>query len=377
MPATVRQLEDAAACPFRHFARYGLLLTGRESADVTGVDLHNAYHRVIQNLTRDLLEKNTDWVGLDAAAAAGLIAVHVAEVGRQLRGEVMLSSARNRYLLDHIERTLARAVASLAEAHRRGKYRPAWANLRFGGPGATLPPHEVVTPLGRTVRLHGHVDRVDLNDRGTAFTVSDYRLTPGSLSLDKVYHGLSLQLLTYLLVVRDGGVRLAGRELHPAAAFLTGLLHPPRGVLHPDDATPADDADFHLRHKPRGLIDDRAVDSLDGGGEGMSKVVAAYRKKDGTLGNRGTTDVATADEFDALLSLVQVRLGQAADDVVNGDVAVRPYRLGRQTPCGRCEYRTVCRFEPGVNAYRPLSPMRREEVLAKVMDEAQGGQPSQ
>ncbi len=26
--ATVRQLEDAAACPFRHFARHGLLLAG-------------------------------------------------------------------------------------------------------------------------------------------------------------------------------------------------------------------------------------------------------------------------------------------------------------------------------------------------------------
>jgi ATP-dependent helicase/nuclease subunit B len=369
--ATVRQLEDANACPFRHFVKYGLLLTQREADDVTGLDLNNAYHQVVENLTRDLLARKTDWCTLDPAAARELIRTHAAEVGRQLRGELMLSSARNRYLLDHIERTLERAVACLSEVTRRGKYRPRWANLRFGnGHDAELPPHEITTPAHRTVHLHGRIDRVDLNDRGTAFTVADYKLGPAALSLDKVYHGLSLQLLTYLLVVRAGGERLANRKIAPAAAFLLGLLSSPRLVPHPDDALSPDDAEFHLRQKPRGLIDDRAVDSLDGcGGEtGASKVVAAYRKKDGTFGNRQNTDVATAAEFNALLAQVERRLGQAADRVVDGSVEVRPYMLGRQTPCPRCEYRTVCRFEPGVNTYRILQPMRREDVLTKVVE---------
>ena len=373
LEASVRQLEDATACPFRHFAKYGLKLTGREADDVTGLDLNNAYHLVVENLTRDLLARQTDWCGLDPAAARELIRTHAANVGQQLRGELMLSTARNRYLLDHIERTLERAVASLAECTRRGKYRPRWADLRFGkGHTAELPPYDITTPAHRTVHLHGRVDRVDLNDRGTAFTVADYRVAPSSLPLDKVYHGLSLQLLTYLLVVRAGGERLVGHAMHPAAAFLCGLLCPPRLVPHPRDAIPPDDAEFHLRHKPRGLIDDRAVGSIDGchGESGASKVVAAYRKKDGAFGNRHNTDVATAAEFEGLLGQVELRLGEAADRVVNGTVEVRPYMLGRQTPCPRCEYRTVCRFEPGVNTYRILQPMRREEVLEKVLEGA-------
>ena len=92
--------------------------------------------------------------------------------------------------------------------------------------------------------------------------------------------------------------------------------------------------------------------------------MAAYRKRDGTPGHRHATDVALAGEFEAILSLVEARLGEAADRIVAGTVAVQPYRLGRLTPCGRCEYRSVCRFEPGVNAYRTLQPIPRLEVLA-------------
>ena len=371
MRATVRQLEDATACPFRHFARYGLLLTERASADVTGIDLHNAYHAVIENLTRELLGRGIDWCQIDAAEAQELIRKHAADVGQQLRNEVMLSSARNVYLLDHIERTLERAVATLAEGSRRGKYRPRWANLRFGGHGADLPPHEVTTPAGRTVHLHGRIDRVDVNDRGSAFTVSDYKLGSSPLALDKVYYGLSLQLLTYLLVIRAGGEHLAGRPLTPAAAFLVGVLRSPELVAHPDKARPPDDPDFHLQTKPRGIIDERAVDSLDaGGGEKWSPVLAVYRNVGGGFGNRATSDVAPKVEFDALLAQVERRLGQAADRVLDGDVSVRPYLLGRQSPCPRCAYRTVCRFEPGINTYRVLTPLRREDVLAKVVQAA-------
>ena len=371
LQATVRQLEDVAACPFRHFARYGLALGQRESADLTGLDLNNAYHAVVENLTRELLAAKASWTDLTPAAAKALIAKHAADVGQQLRGELMLSTARNRYLLQHIERTLERAVASMAEVHRRGSFRPAHADVRFGR-GGQLPPHTVTTPDHRTVHLSGRIDRVDLDATPAAFTVADYKLSSAALSLDQVYYGLSLQLLTYLLVVRDGGTALAGRPIVPAAAFLLGLVSSPASVHHPDDADPPDHPDFHLRHRPRGLIDDRAVDALDGGGgqPGASKVVAAFRNKGGGFGNRNKTDVADAAAFAAMLALVDRRLGEAADRAINGDVSVRPYMLGRLTPCPRCEFRTVCRFEPGVNAYRVLVPMKREDVLAKAAEAA-------
>jgi ATP-dependent helicase/nuclease subunit B len=362
----VPELESMAACPFQHFARYGLQLRGRDRTEVTGIDLSNAYHDILENLVNDLLQTNQDWCSLQPAQAKEMIRTHAAEIGRRLRGELMLTTSRNRYLLDRIERTLEQACAAMTEMNRRGRYRPQYAGLQFGQ-GQTLPPYSLTTPAGAQVQLHGKIDRVDLNHKKTGFTVADYKLSAGALSLDRVYHGLSLQLLTYLLVIQANGQQLVGRKLTPAAAFLMQLLRSPQSVDHPSEALDPNDPKFHLRLKPRGVIESRAIASLDEKlAEGHSEVVGVYIKKDGTPGNRHATDVADQAEFEGLLQLVQTRLGEIADQVIAGDVSVAPYMIGRQTPCPHCEYRSVCRFEPGVNHYRMLTGMKRDEVLRVV-----------
>jgi ATP-dependent helicase/nuclease subunit B len=369
--ARVAELESMAACPFQHFSRYGLKLRGRDRTEVTGIDLSNAYHDILENLVKDLLETHQDWCALKPGQAKEIIRVHAAEIGRRLRGELMLSTARNRYLLDRIERSLEQACAAMTEMNRRGRYRPQYAGLQFGE-GQRLPAFSLTTPAGEQLHLHGKIDRVDLNHKKTGFIVADYKLSAGALALDRVYHGLSLQLLTYLLVIQANGPELVGRKLTPAAAFLLQLLRSPQAVDHPSEALGPDDPKFHLRLKPRGVIETRAISSLDEKlSEGHSEVIGAYIKKDGTPGFKHATDVADQAEFEALLHLVQQRLGELADQVIGGNVTVSPYMIGRQTPCPRCEYRSVCRFEPGVNHYRTLTAMKRDEVLKVVTGTAE------
>jgi ATP-dependent helicase/DNAse subunit B len=42
--------------------------------------------------------------------------------------------------------------------------------------------------------------------------------------------------------------------------------------------------------------------------------------------------------------------------------------MNRDTPCPRCEFRSVCRFEPSINRYKNLEPLRREDVLSRVTE---------
>jgi ATP-dependent helicase/nuclease subunit B len=374
LSATVNRLEDFAACPFRHFVKYGLQLQSRDEPDVTAIDLSNVYHLLLEQLLRDVLEARQDWCELDPAVTGELIRTHAAEIGRTLRNELMISTARNRYILDHIERTLAQAVEAQREMHRRGKYRPAFAGLRFAddthdatADRTSLPAHRIGTPGGHEVRLRGQIDRVDLHANGRAFTIVDYKLGAGPLMLDRVYHGLSLQLLAYVLVVQAGGEKLAGHKMSPAAAFLMRLLRSPMSVDHPEDVPGADHPDFHLRVKPRGIIDARATGSLDTATDkGFSPVFQFHINKDGRLGRQRSSDTADQAEFAALLRHVERRIGEMADRIVGGDISIRPYWISRQTPCPRCAYRSVCRFEPGSDRYRMLQPMPRDEVLAKV-----------
>ncbi len=97
-------------------------------------------------------------------------------------------------------------------------------------------------------------------------------------------------------------------------------------------------------------------------------------KKDGSLGLRNNTDAVEPAEFEALLTHVRDQLGRAADGILAGQINVAPYRLNRISPCPRCEFRSVCRFETSINRYRMLPSFGREETLVRMMQESPGGE---
>jgi ATP-dependent helicase/nuclease subunit B len=368
LEASARQLETFAACPFKHFVRYGLGISAPETPGVTGLDLSRLYHQVLDIVIAEVLEQRADWTKLESAVTKEMIGVHAQAIGQTLRGEIMLSTARNKYLLGHIERTVEQIVASQAEMMRRGQFRPSSTSVEFGATGR-LPALRLRTPAGRDAVLRGSIDRVDLLPGGQHAAVFDYKLSAGPLAMQEVYYGLSLQLLTYLLVLEANGEELSGRALTPVAAFYLPLLRRMGDVDHPDEALDPADPRFHLRVKPRGVFDATYLPAFDAElTQGASDVVAAHIKKDGGLGYRNATDVADPAEFAALLRYVHRRLGELADEIVAGPVDVTPYRINRATPCPRCDYRSVCRFEPSINRYNSLQPMRREEALANMRE---------
>src|SRR5205085_7910775 len=53
--ASVAQMETFAACPFRHFLRYGMQLSGRQRPNVTAQDLGRLYHELLETLVANAL----------------------------------------------------------------------------------------------------------------------------------------------------------------------------------------------------------------------------------------------------------------------------------------------------------------------------------
>ena len=102
---------------------------------------------------------------------------------------------------------------------------------------------------------------------------------------------------------------------------------------------------------------------------GWAKVFKVFLKQDGSLGHVDRTDAATAGQFQALLRHTRRQLGALADGVLDGDVAVSPYRLRDFSPCQWCDMRAVCRFEFGDPGMRHLEALKRGEVLDRVEGE--------
>ncbi len=369
--ATAERLETFVACPFQHFARHTLALRGREESTISSLDLSGIYHRILAALLRRSMREGIPLDQLDAQRAAAWVDELVKEIGGAVRGEVMLTDARNRYLLGRIKRNVEMVITTQVAAARRGTFRPAAIGAHFGEEDSDLPGLRVQTQSGKQVVLEGHIDRIDVTpDRG-GLTVLDYRMGDRKLALADVYHGLSLGLLTSLLAAASGASRLLGAPSEPAGTFFVPLKRPLADEKHPDKAIRPDDPRFDLQDKPRGIFDGKYFSSLDAQiAPGVfSDVVQARINRDGSLGSLHNSQAAKTGDFQTILRFTASKLAEVAQRLMDGDIRVHPYRRGNVSPCSTCAFRTVCRFEPAINGYRFIEPVNAEDALSAMAAE--------
>jgi ATP-dependent helicase/nuclease subunit B len=373
--ASVSELESFAACPFQRYARYGLRLRRRDESRLLPTDMGTVHHAILEAYLNDCLARGEGFAGGEPGEVLDRLARCADEVGNRLGLTDAPTSARDAYLL-------ARSAADLGPIVRRqqriaagGAFVPRAAERPYGFSNApdTLPALAIDTPMGRRVLLRGVIDRVDLAEVGDELlgVVVDYKRTRDKrLDLGQVYHGLSLQLLGYLLALADRGATLAGRPIIPVGAFYVSLLRKYRAVAHPADG--GDDADDGDVGQPRGVFDASrlAVLERDAPETGWAKLFKMYRLKSGAPGNINNSDVADPHQFRALLEHTRRRLGELADGVLDGDVSVSPYRLNDFSPCHWCDMRPVCRFEFGDSGMRHLDRLKRTDVLTRIEEQA-------
>lgn len=365
--ASVSRLESFAACPFRHFADYLLKLEERVEADTDQVDLGLFCHAILEKLVYELTAEKRRLADLENDE----INERVDRIAKQtlpaIAADLMLEDARSEFLCDRSRGHLNRVTRWQRDFARRGQFRPAAAEFPFGfkrRPDAVV---RLTTPKGREVLLRGKIDRVDVAELGDELLglVVDYkRARDRRLDLTKVYHGLALQLVGYLIALRQAGKSLAGRPVRPVAALYLPLLEPFRTIAHPDE-------EVGPSFKCRGILDSSVIETVDdsvvSGGPG-SAFIAARIKKDGQP--YSSCDLAVRGQLAAAIGHVERRIGELADAIIDGEIGIRPYRLNRVMPCSFCPHKPVCRYEIETQPFRKLDGMNRSDALDRMAGEA-------
>ena len=92
-----------------------------------------------------------------------------------------------------------------------------------------------------------------------------------------------------------------------------------------------------------------------------SDIVAASYNKDGQFGR--SSKVLSKEQFDAISSFVEGRMHEEAGRILSGDIAIDPYKQGKQSACGYCPYRSVCAFDPKQGSrYRILGKTDEDRI---------------
>ena len=368
--ASVSRLESFAACPFRHFAEYGLRLEERPLAELKPVDIGKLHHAILEDFIDRLVERGRPLGQLDDLEVLRQLQDSCDRVGVRPPLAGALSNARDAYVARRSRADLAKVVRAQRDVTALGRFRPRGTEVPFGfdRPGS-LPALEIDTPAGRRVKLRGYIDRVDLAelaDEMLGVAVDYKRYAKGkTLNLSEVYHGLSLQLLGYLLVLAQHGRTLAGRPVRPVGAFYVGLVPAYQSVEHPDDYDEKKHSPLRA-HRPRGLLDVGGMDVLETGYQGGASTGFNVRTKAGAIQYESSSDATGSGDFNTLLEHTRCKLGSLADEILDGKVAVSPYRLGTFSPCSWCPFRSVCRYEFGQSGLRFLPSLKRSDVFARL-----------
>jgi ATP-dependent helicase/nuclease subunit B len=364
---SVSRMEMFAACPFSHFAAYGLRLNERPVYRLESPDIGQLFHASLKLITEELIQEGVWWSELGQKECEAKASSVVDRLAPSLAGEILLSSKRFGYIARKLKQIVGRAAVVLSEHARRGKFVPIGLELGFG-PGQTLPPLTFQLPNGVRMEVVGRIDRVDRadSDQGILLRVIDYKSSIHALRMEEVYHGLALQMLTYLdVVVRNAGEWL-GQASKPAGVLYFHVHNPILTGKGPLSEQEAEDALFK-RFKMKGLVsaDPETVQLMDeglAGKGGRSAVIPVGLKGSGEF-YKGSS-VVTEQQWTALRGHARHKITEIGTELTKGRVEIAPYKMGDRTPCTYCSYKTICQFDHTQtgNDYRVLRAVDAEEL---------------
>ena len=137
----------------------------------------------------------------------------------------------------------------------------------------------------------------ELTDETLGMVIDYKRTADKKLQMPDVYHGLSLQLLGYLLVLAEHGKTLAGRPIRPVGAFYVSLIADYVKIDHPSDYDEAKHSELK-RFQPRGLLDVGRFEALETGYDGGKSRIYNIDTKDGAIKYESRSDAARSGDVD-------------------------------------------------------------------------------
>ncbi|RHW39886.1 helicase-exonuclease AddAB subunit AddB [Lysinibacillus yapensis] len=374
LTSSVSRVEQFYRCPFSHFTTYGLKLEERAVYRLENFAMGDLFHEALKWITLETERLNLQWNRLTRAQCSQLARQAVEYIVPVFSHQILLSSARYRYIQRKLVRIVERTMMALSQHAKSSFFKPIAIEAAFG-PNEKLPPLEIDLQGGRKMRLRGRIDRIDRAKIGdkSYLRVIDYKSSSRDLDLNEVYHGISLQLLTYLDVAMENADVWFQGEVNPAGVLYVHV-HNPILKMEQELDEMALELERMKKYRMKGLLTENAEsliamdEELEEGGS--SKIVPVYLKKDGTASS-SLSRVVQPSDMSQIKHYVRDKHKKAGNGILNGETGIYPYRLKGRTACDFCSFKSVCQFDPTDNEqmYHHLHAEKPTEIVSKIREE--------
>ncbi len=372
LQGSVTRLEKYAACAYAHYLAYGLRLKERQEYTFAALDLGNILHKALELYTARLDEGPHTWADIGREEQEALMDSCVEEVAQEYGNTVLLSSARNSYMIQRMKQMGRRTVWAITLQVRQGSFVPRGFEVSFSQ-ADHLDAVRIPLEGGGEMRLTGRIDRTDCFEDGENVYVKvvDYKTGNKNFDLSEVYYGLSLQLVVYMSAAAEMEQRThLEKRVIPAAMLYYHIQDP---ILETDGSQGESELEtaFLKELRMKGLVnsDPDIIRLLDRDIGSSSLVIPVSMTKSGEVGARSS--VAATGQIRDLMAYTREKMKEFGEGILEGEISISPFRKGTRTACDYCAYKGVCGFdEHGEGfAFRRLKAFPDEEIWKRMSRE--------
>jgi len=319
---SISELEKYFACPFLHFADYGLRLMSRVESKLKAIDVGDLMHKIAEKFVLCYM-KGKDISNLSEQ--------------KKIVDEVLYKDENliknNRILISILEKESYRLLSAIGEQLRKSEFKPVGVEAWFGENSK----YKSIR-LADDVRIEGKIDRIDVY--GDHFKVIDYKTGKIDESPEALYYGKKVQLLSYIQAIgKDIGKKPAGALYFPVrnewadSKRSAEHAYKNKGYLLKDEEI--------LTHMDTELLHSNTSSSIP---VNFIKAKNAPKGSDARVfGAEG--NLLTEKQFEKIIKYIEELEKKAVQEIKSGYTMPSPLVMDKKSPCTYCDYRFVCGLE--------------------------------
>lgn len=334
-------IETYAKCPFYHFILYGLKLKVKEKylfdSREVGTFVHYLLENVIKNDIDNIKEENTYEIIKKYSLS-------------YLKDNGKIMDNKTKYLIEELSKSTSNVINMIVSEQEKSRFKPTFFELKIDD-NSTVTPLSVKL-LNGILNINGIVDRVDTyqDDENFYYRIIDYKTGEKKFRLDEVLMGLNLQMLIYLLAIKNSHSFTDKKMIPSALLYYPALLKESkssRGLTLEEK-----EKSVYDRLKMNGIINSSS-DVLDLFGEDLKCYTDSFVRD-----KLSFEKVFSMDDINNVFEYMINTIKTIGNSILDGKISVSPVEDG----CKYCKFSSICKFDKKIDKTRKIKSYKNTEV---------------
>lgn len=334
-------IETYAKCPFYHFILYGLKLKVKEKYLFDSREVGTFVHYLLENVIKNDLDNIKEGNTYEIIKKYSLSYI-------KDNGKIM--DNKTKYLIEELSKSTSNVINMIVSEQEKSRFKPTFFELKIDD-NSTTKPLSVKLSNG-TLNINGIVDRVDTyqDDKSYYYRIIDYKTGEKKFRLDEVLMGLNLQMLIYLLAIKNSHSFTDKKMIPSALLYYPALLKESkssRGLTLEEK-----EKSVYDRLKMNGIINSSS-DVLDLFGEDLKCYTDSFVRD-----KLSFEKVFSMDDINNVFEYMINTIKTIGNSILDGKISVSPVEDG----CKYCKFSSICKFDKKIDKTRKIKSYKNTEV---------------